>query len=314
MSPRKAARILAPAAAALAVGLVALAATHHLPQAAAAASAPVTAISWADHPAAIPAASTTRNPGIAACDSRGLRVRLERRGLVQPGTYAYVYGATNTTSHACYVSGLPSVKLAGKAMASGPNVLSVAAGVLAPGASASFAITTSARASCTPAVSPGGVLRTSAVAPRVQIGAQPGAAVSAGTVLLSTCAEVAVSQIGLTPAEPAPDLLSPLTVRLQAPASARAGDTLRFTVSITNPTRAAIRLSPCPAYEVGISTARPAAYELNCSTPVIGAGQTRSYDMQYTVPASTPAGPAKIGWFLLNSTRTGAGGFITITR
>jgi hypothetical protein len=313
MNPRKAARILAPAAA-LAVGLVALAAAHQLPRAAAATSAPVTATSWADHPAAIPAVSTARNPGIAACDSSGLRVRLERRGLLQSGTYAYVYGATNTTSHSCYVSGLPSVKLAGKAMASGPNVLSVAAGVLAAGASASFAITTSPRASCSPAVSPGGALRTSAVAPRVEIGAQPGAAVSGGTVLVSKCAETAVSQIGLTPTEPAPGPLSPLTVRLQAPASVRAGDTLRFTVRITNPTRAAIRLSPCPAYEVGISTARPVAYELNCSTPVIAAGQTRTYDMRYSVPASTPAGLDKIGWFLLNSSRTGAGGLITITR
>jgi len=36
--------------------------------------------------------------------------------------------------------------------------------------------------------------------------------------------------------------------------------------------------------------------------------------MRYAVPAGTPAGLAKIGWFLLNSTRDGAGGVVTITR
>jgi len=303
MNRKIAARVLAPAATALIVGLVALSA---------AASTGSSATGWLDRPAAIPAVSTAQNPGIADCNSKDLSVRLARRGLLQFGTYGYVYSATNTTSHACYVSGRPSVKLAGKTAAGGPNVLDVEAGVLAPGASATFAIIQSARTSCTPAVTSKGALRTSAVTPDVEIGAQPAA--SKGTVLTSNCTETDVSQIGLTSAAPAPDPLSPLTVRMQTPASVRAGTTLRFAVTITNPTQAAIKLSPCPSYEVGISSARTLAYELNCSTPVILPGQTRTFDMQYAVPANTPAGLTKVGWFLLNPSRTGTGDVITITR
>jgi hypothetical protein len=315
MNRKTAARILAPtAAAALVVGLAALAAANRASQGAAAAGSAMVATSWVDHPAAIPAISTPRNPGIAACNSGDLSVRMVRRGLIQFGTYAYIYSAKNTTPHACYVSGRPSVKLASKTVAGSPNVLDVTAGVLAPGASATFAVTQSARASCTPAVTPKGVLRTSAVKPHVKIGAQAGAATSEGTVRTSKCTRTAVTPIGLAPTAPRPGPLSPLTVRLQAPPRVRAGRTLQFTVTITNPTRAAIRLSPCPSYQVAISSARAVAYKLNCSTPVILPGQSRMYDMQYTVPASTPAGLAKIGWFLLNPSRTGTGGVITITR
>jgi hypothetical protein len=312
MSRKKAVRIIAAAAMVLVVGLVAFASAHQFPRAADTGSS-ATATGWVDHPAAIPAYSTPRNPGIAACDSADLGVRLARHGVLSLGTYAYIYSATNTTSHDCYVSGLPSVELAGKTAAGGANLLDVEAGVLTPGASATFAVTQSARASCTPAVTSDGVTRTSAVTPRVEIGARS-AATSAGTVLIGNCTDSTVTPIGLAPTQPAPDAFTPLDVELQVPTSVRAGTTLQFTVTITNPTRAAIRLSPCPSYEIGISSAPTVAYELNCSAPVIEPGQTRSYEMRYSVPAKTPAGLAKIGWFLLNSTRTGAGGVITIIR
>lgn len=312
MNRKKATRILAAAATAL-VGLVAFASAHQFPQAADTGSS-ATATRWLDHPTAIPAYSTARNPGIATCDSAGLSVHLERHGVLNFGTYAYIYSATNTTSHACYVSGLPSVKLAGKAVAGGANPMNLQAGVLAPGASATFAVTQSARPSCTPAVTSDGAARSSAVTPSVAIGAQSNAATSAGTVLVGNCTETTVTPIGLAPTQPAPGPLTPLDVQLQVPSSVRAGTTLQFSVTITNPTRAAIKLSPCPSYEVGISSAPTVAYELNCSTSVILPGQTLSYDMQYSVPAKTPTGVAKIGWFLLNPSRTGAGGVITITR
>ena len=314
MNRRKAARILAPAAAAaLILGLAGLLAAHQSAQAAAEGSA-VPGISWVDHPASIPVVRAPRNPGLAVCASRNLRVRMERRGLLGAGLYAYIYGARNTTGHACYVTGRPSVKLSGQTLASAPNVLDVTAGVLRPGASATFAVTQSPRPSCAPAYTRHGILRTSRVTPRVGIAARPVAATGDGTVFTSRCSKAEVTPIGLAPAAPKPDKYSPLVVRLQAPARARAGQVLTFTVVITNPTRAAIRLSPCPSYLVGISSARLAAYRLNCAAPVIAAHQSRVYDMRYAVPAGTQAGLAKIGWFLLNSTRTGAGGLITITK
>jgi hypothetical protein len=312
-------RIVAPAAAAaLVLGLAGLIAAHQSAQATAAqattegsAGPPV---SWVNHPVPMPAIRAPRNPGMSVCTSRDLSVRMERRGLLGAGTYASVYEARNTTGRACYVSGRPSVKLSGQAVAGAPNVLDVTAGVLAPGASATFAVIQSPRRSCTPAVTRHGVLRTSAVTPRVGIAARPVAASGAGKILTSRCNKAEVTQIGLAPTAPKPDSFSPLVIRLQAPARARAGAVLKFTVRITNPTRAAIRLAPCPGYQVGISSVRAAAYRLNCSAPVIRAGQSRVYDMRYAVPAGTPAGLAKIGWFLFNSTRDGAGGVITITR
>jgi Protein of unknown function (DUF4232) len=307
-------RIIAPAsAAALVLGLAGLIAAHQSAQATAAGS-PRPAVSWVDHPVSMPAVRAPHNPGIAVCTSRDLSVRLQGRGLIQAGFYAYTYRARNTSGHACYVSGRPSVKLSGQALANAPNVLDVTAGVLARGASATFAVTQSARSSCTPAVNRDGVLRTSAVTPHVGIAARPVAAAGAGKILTSRCNKAEVTPIGLAPEAPKPDQLSPLVIRLQAPARARAGQVLKFTVLITNPTRAAIRLAPCPDYQVGISSAPAVAYRLNCSAPVLRAGQSRAYDMRYAVPAGTPAGLAKIGWFLFNSTRTGAGGVVTITR
>jgi hypothetical protein len=303
-----AARILAPAAA-LVVGLAALAAA----QMGAATGSTVAATDWVNHPAAIPAVSTPSDPGIATCDTKDLSVRLERRGLIGFGVYAYIYSAKNTTSQACYVSGRPSVTLAGKTLTTGPNVLGVTSGALAPGASATFAVTQSPRAGCTPEVTQSGVLRTSSETPHVQIGAQSAAA-SEGTILTSNCATTEVSQIGVGQTAPTPDSLSALTIGLQASVSVQAGHTLQFAVTITNPTNTAIRLSPCPSYEVGISSARIVAYQLNCSSPDISPHQYRVFDMEYSVPANTPAGITKIGWFLLNATRTGAGGFITITK
>jgi len=315
MNRTRAARIVAPtAAAALILGLAALIAAHQSGAAPAADGATTPAVGWVNHPVPMPSVRAPRNPGIAVCTSGDLSVRMQGRGLIQYGIYAYTYTARNTSGHACYVSGRPSARVAGRLVAAAPNVLDVTAGVLAPGASATFAVTQSPRAACTPAVSRHGVLRTSAVTPRFGIGARPAVAARGGTILTSRCNKTGVTQIGLTPAAPRSDALSPLVIRLQAPARARAGQVLRFTVQITNPTRSAIRLAPCPDYQVGISSARAAAYRLNCSAPVLRAGQSRVYDMRYAVPAGTPAGLAKIGWFLLNSTRDGAGGVVTITR
>jgi hypothetical protein len=296
----------AAAAAAVAVGLTVLAAAH---------SHRAAATRWVDRPAAIPAVSAAANPGLASCTSSELTVRMERHGLLGPGTYAYVYRATNHSAHACYVSGDPAVRIAGQAVARGPNVLNVTAGAVQPGASATFAVTQSPRVPCAAAAAagPNGGPRAVARKPRVRIGAQPVAAAGEGTIMVTACTTTAVSPIGVSQAAPAPDPLAALTVRLNAPADTPAGQALHFTVTITNPGRAPVRLSPCPSYEVGVSAARPAAYQLNCSAPVIGPGRSRTFAMQYAVPAGTPAGLTKIGWFLLNPDRTGAGGFITIT-
>jgi hypothetical protein len=278
------ARFYAPVTAVvLVVGLAVLLVAHKSPPAAAATGSAAAATGWVDQPAAIPAAAP-ENPGIPACTSGDLRILPGRHGLIGVGTYAYLYTATNKSDRACYVSGRPAVQLSGKTVAAGANVLSLTAGVLAPGASATFALTQWPGASCSAAASEFAAARASTTIPLVKVGAQPGAGTPAGTILTSRCSTTEVTPIGLVQVNPKPDALSALTVRLNVPAAAGAGSTLNFTVTIGNPTKAAIPL-----------------------------GQSRTFDMQYPVPADTPAGLTKIGWFLLNPDRTGTGSTLTIT-
>jgi hypothetical protein len=271
-------------------------------------------IGWVNRPAAIPAVKAPANPGLAACATASLSINMVRRGIVGDGTYAYIYRARNIGSSACYVSGTPSVDIAGKPVALGANVLNVSPGPLAPGASATFAIMQTTRVNCTAKLRRG-VTATKAVRPLLRFGRQAVPAASAGIVLTSNCVTAHVTPIGLPMTEPKPDRFSGLRVGLAVPARVAAGQVLRFAVTITNPTPAAVRLSRCPSYEMGLSIAPAKAYKLNCSAaPAIGAGQSRTYEMQFSIPANAPAGLAKIGWFLLNPNRTGAGGSITITR
>lgn len=303
----KTARYLAPVVAA-AGGLAVLAFAY--PSSATAPSA----IGWVNRPAAIPAAKAPANPGLPACATASLSTRMVRRGIVGNGVYAYIYSARNIGSSACYVSGTPSVDLAGRTVTHGPNVLNVSAGTLAPGASATFAITSTVRVPCTVRLRDG-VTASKAIRPRLRLGPRARLAVSEGTVLLSNCVTAHVTPIGLPMTEPKPDSLSGLQVTLTVPARIAAGQVLTFAVTISNPTPAAVRLSPCPSYEMGLSVAPAKAYQLNCGAArTIPSGQSRTYEMRFRVPASAPAGLAKIGWFLLNPNRTGAGGAITITR
>jgi hypothetical protein len=303
----KAARYVGPGVAA-AAGLAVLAFAYP-----SSATAPG-AIGWVNRPAAIPAVSAPANPGLAICATASLSIEMMRRGIVGNGTYAYIYRAKNIGSSACYVSGTPSADIAGKPLTPGANVLNVSAGTLAPGASATFAIIATTRVPCTVKLRRG-VTASTAVRPLLRFGRQSGPAVSGGTILTTNCVTAHVTPIGLPMTQPKPDPLSGLQVALAVPARVAAGQVLRFAVTITNPTRAAVKLSPCPSYELGLSVAPAKAYKLNCpAARAIDSGQSRTYEMQFAIPADAPAGLAKIGWFLLNPNRTGVGGSITITR
>lgn len=272
------------------------------------------AISWANRPVAIPAVKAPVNPGLPACATGSLSIRMVRRGIVGYGTYAFIYSARNVGPRTCYVSGTPRVTVADKSVMRGVNVLNVSPGTLPPGASATFAITETTRVPCTVKLR-NGVTASTAVRAQLKVGPRTSRFASAGTLLVTNCVTVHVTPIGLPLTEPKPDYLSGLRVALALPARIAAGQVLRFTVTITNPTRTAVRLSRCPSYELGLSVAPAKAYKLNCSAArVIGAGQSRTYEMRFAIPADAPAGLAKIGWFLLNPNRTGAGGTITITR
>lgn len=310
MNHQKTFRVLGPVVTAVLVAGIALLAT------ALASSQAGSAAPWLNAPVRVPASAAVRTglarTGTAKCGAKDIGVRLVRRGIVQDGNYAYVFGARNISGQACFVSGHPRITIRGRAVPAGPDVLSVVAGNLRPGDVAMFALTQTTKAGCSAGRSRSGVLKQTAESAVMSVGARRLGAI--GKVLISKCTRNAVTAVGLAPAEPKPDALSRLSVRLDVPATAAAGQTLNFQVVLANPTSKPIRLSPCPSYEIGLSAARERAYRLNCADPVIGAGQSRTFDMRYRLPAGSRAGLAKVGWLLLNPRRTGSGTVIRIVR
>jgi hypothetical protein len=96
---------------------------------------------------------------------------------------------------------------------------------------------------------------------------------------------------------------SPLTARINAPATAAPGQTLAYSVTLQNPSSSAVSLSPCPAYEefVGsgettwVATLRD--YYLNCDVAsTIPPGGSVTFEMRLQLPADQPPGQAKFGW------------------
>lgn len=100
--------------------------------------------------------------------------------------------------------------------------------------------------------------------------------------------------------------LSALTITMQLPATLRAGATADYTVRLTNPTRAAIALTPCPTYTQIVQGApqsaqnRPSAarFRLNCaSTGSLAAGDSVLFAMRVAVPADA-RGAIRVTWAL----------------
>jgi hypothetical protein len=141
--------------------------------------------------------------------------------------------------------------------------------------------------------------------------------------LVMTCGFLKMSQLGLPAPEPTgptpkpgtPDMLK---VSVAMPATVRAGTTLRFVVTLANPTVNSVRLTPCPPYNEGIyaSSGRVSRwYWLNCERVRSIAAHARvRYAMALRLPADIPAGFAKFWWVLGTPTEPMGGAGITITR
>jgi hypothetical protein len=111
---------------------------------------------------------------------------------------------------------------------------------------------------------------------------------------------------------PPPSSLDVLTVSRSMPATVTPGTTADYAVTLTNPTRQAVKLSPCPSYEefiapTGTKPGQDASYYyLNCqAAPSIPAHGKLTFDMEIQVPAGV--GQAKYGW-LLQGTSVETGG------
>ena len=78
------------------------------------------------------------------------------------------------------------------------------------------------------------------------------------------------------------------------------GDTIHFTITLTNPSGSAIPLALCPLYRMYlVGSAEPVPDRLlNCAAtgPSFRPGQRLSFDMVFAVPADAPAGNRVISW------------------
>jgi hypothetical protein len=145
------------------------------------------------------------------------------------------------------------------------------------------------------------------VYPKLRIGLPGGGSLDVVAGGFDTGCGVSVSQFGV-PADAVPAVnppLSPLTAEIIAPATVVAGTTLRYTVTLANPSSTDVSFSPCPAYQEFVGSgsttwfATVRNYQLNCAaTTAIVAASSVTFEMELALPADQPGGPAKFGWSL----------------
>jgi hypothetical protein len=145
------------------------------------------------------------------------------------------------------------------------------------------------------------------------------------TLSVGNCG-LTMDDMGLpTPASPQtspqPGTLGTLNAHVDLPATVRAGDTLRYTVVLYNPTATAVSLSNCPSYTeiLGYPNNRSlrrgtgAVFMLNCDqVKAIPPGANVVYAMELKVPADAATGTSKFGWRLNDPDGPFAGGAVTI--
>jgi hypothetical protein len=111
---------------------------------------------------------------------------------------------------------------------------------------------------------------------------------------------------------------SPLSITLRLPDHVRAGQTLRYEVSLTNSSRAPLKFHDCPSYTEDAS--RPghknlANYQLNCSSVRwLAPDESATFAMVLDIPADTPPGPGRLRWEMRSTYGNGEGnGTLTVT-
>jgi hypothetical protein len=105
--------------------------------------------------------------------------------------------------------------------------------------------------------------------------------------------------------------LDQLTGTVAVAETANRGAVLHYTVTITNPTGAPVSLASCPSYTQSLyddGKLISNTLRLNCGATgaQIGANSSVTYEMQLAIPASLPAGGAKLSWNLQNGPSVGA--------
>jgi hypothetical protein len=141
-------------------------------------------------------------------------------------------------------------------------------------------------------------------------------------VSLTEYCGLSTSEFGLperyAEARAAPGSAGTLHARLRLPARVRPGATLRYSVTLANPTDTTVTLRPRPGFSESFVTPQVSvrrSYALDCdSVHAIPAHGRVRYAMRVTVPRSTKPGLAKIAWSLNTPTGPFTAGLVRITR
>lgn len=147
-----------------------------------------------------------------------------------------------------------------------------------------------------------------------------GGSVQAEQVSISEDCGLSMSDFGLPrryrQPRAAPGTPGTLQARLRLPTSVRVGTTLRYTITLSNPTKTTVVLHPCPGYSEGLYASGLVvrrSFALNCqSVHAIPARGHVRYAMRLTVPRRAAPAIAKIGWNLNTPTGPFAGQVVQI--
>jgi hypothetical protein len=265
-------------------------------------------VPWADLPPApepvgTPLPVATADPHVPACTVADLRATAPDPGEGATGSWIASFVLTNTGASACRLTGrldgLSGVRDGTRrAIRVTPNDLFDGPVVLQPGEAGRVVYTYYRRCDTSqPATTPvyrdlrlellGGTLDVAGA--QLDLGCDPPeTGISAGP-------------LGGPAPEPsyAPLPWQHLRPSLAVPPSVRAGEVLRYTVTLTNDNEQDVPLDPCPNVLQALAAGAKGLWGLNCGAarPVPARG-SETFVMELRVPDNAPTGPQRLVWSL----------------
>jgi hypothetical protein len=282
-------------------------------------------VPWLNQPAARSAsAPAAPAPAQHACSASDLKVVPGQQGA-RRGYATQELRITNRSTESCYILGAPSIELHHPdafvepvSPAAAPAEVARQRIDLAPDDDAYILLGTPG--ACEASVGP-----ERKVATRVKLFLRGGGSLTLDGVHVDTlCGPARVLQMEAVQDEPKQAAktaanaaaagkslgLRELTGTITAPESVARGETLRYTVTLTNPTNAAIKLAPCPSYTQSLHTegrTQNSTYMLNCAGAAgqIPARSSVSFAMEAVVPADMTGLGVKLSWSLQDALSAG---------
>jgi hypothetical protein len=281
-----------------------------------------TVVPWLNQPAAAQSANAPAAPAaIHPCAASDLQVVVGQQGAYH-GQATQEIRFTNLSSEACSFTGFPETQIlpsnaaprAVAAHAQAPQLANEHID-LAPGQDAVMLVGTPG--SCEAANGP-----ERKVATRMKLAFPGGGAKTVeGTYVDTLCGDATVLRFepvhneavakARAAAAGTASPLDQLTGSVTVAETANRGEVLHYSVTITNPTSSPISLATCPAYTQSLyddGKTVSNTLRLNCgaTSAQIDANSSVTFEMQLAIPASLPAGGAKLSWNMQNGPAVGA--------